>query len=81
MEKTLEGPLVWAGMWSLPPLQLGHRAFLDYGRGYFSSQHTCDVVITPEIHFYVVPLQHHAVLHAGLSDGHIHVVLGVERVY
>lgn len=42
---------------------------------------TCDIVIAPEIHFDVVPLQHHAVLHAGLSDGHVHIVLRVERIH
>lgn len=56
--------------------QLGHQLPLIA-----AEEHTCDIVITPEIHFYVVPLQHHAVLHAGLSNGHVHIILGVERVY
>lgn len=37
--------------------------------------YTCDIVITPEIHFNVIPLQHHAVLHAGLCNGYEHIIL------
>lgn len=48
---------------------------------YIKATRTCDIVIAPEIHFDVVPLQHHTVLHAGLGDGHVHVVLGVERIH
>lgn len=63
----------------LPP---GLGARLKGGQSMHSKpQHTCNVVVAPEIHFDVVPLQHHAVLHAGLSDGHVHVILGVERVH
>ena len=42
---------------------------------------TCDIVITPEIHFNVIPLQHHAVLHAGLCNGDEHIILWVERIH
>lgn len=58
------------------------QAVLKLGQYILSKpQHTCNIVIAPEIHFDVVPLQHHAVLHAGLSDGHEHIILGVERIH
>lgn len=41
---------------------------------------TCDVVIRPEVHLDVVPLEDHATVGAGSSDGHIHVILEAERV-
>lgn len=65
------GPSVWQRLFLLS-LKLGQ---------YLKATHTCDIVIAPEIHFDVVPLQHHTVLHAGLGDGHVHVVLGVERIH
>lgn len=37
--------------------------------------YTCDIVITPEVHFNVIPLQHHAVLHAGLCNSYKHIIL------
>lgn len=41
---------------------------------------TCDVIIRPEVHFYVVPLENHAVVSAGGSNGHIDIVLIAECV-
>lgn len=42
---------------------------------------TCNVVITPEVHFDVVPLKHHAALYIRSSDGHINIILMGERVH
>lgn len=41
---------------------------------------TCDVIISPEVHFYVVPLENHAALCAGSSDSHVDIVLITECV-
>lgn len=41
---------------------------------------TCDVIISPEVHFNVVPLEDHAALHARSGDRHEDVVLVAERV-
>lgn len=41
---------------------------------------TCDVVVRPEVHLDVVPLENHATVWAGRSDRHIDVILEAECV-
>lgn len=41
---------------------------------------TCDIIICPEVHFYVVPLENHATLCGWSSNRHVDVILVTERV-
>lgn len=41
---------------------------------------TCDVIISPEVHFYVVPLENHTAVCAGSSNSHVDIVLEAECV-
>lgn len=46
----------------------------------FETRRTCYVIISPEVHLYVVPLQNHATLCTGSSNSHIDIILIAESV-
>lgn len=48
--------------------------------GCFEMSRTCYVIISPEVHLYVVPLQNHATLCTGSSNCHIDIILIAESV-
>lgn len=41
---------------------------------------TCDIIVCPEVHFNVVPLENHTTLCGWSSNGHVDVILVTECV-